>query len=180
MVDVMFKTITYLESGNEFQRRAFNIINELGILNDLAKYNPVLCGTVPIEINVEGSDLDIVMEVHDFEGFKHVVSSLYGNHNQFVLKEKTIRCIPTLKANFEFGGFEFELFGQPIAIEEQNAYRHMIIEHHLLVRHPHVKDEVIRLKKAGLKTEPAFAHVLGLEGDPYEELLVFGRKLGLI
>lgn len=123
-----------MKSGNESQRRAFYVINEFGILNDLAKYNPVLCGTVPIGIDVKSSDLDIIMEVHDFEVFKDEISSLYSNHDKFILKEKTIRSTPTIKANFEFGGFEFELFGQPKAIEQQNAYRHMIVEHYLLIK----------------------------------------------
>ncbi|WP_025684802.1 DUF4269 domain-containing protein [Paenibacillus maysiensis] len=176
----MFKTITYLKSGNEIQRRAFNVINGLGILNDLAQYHPVLCGTIPISIDVEGSDLDIIMEVHEFEAFKHQIHSLYCKHDKFVLKEKRIRNTPTIKANFEFGGFELELFGQPRAVEQQNAYLHMMVEHHLLTSYSRIRNEIIRLKEEGVKTEPAFAQVFGLEGDPYDELLVLGRKLGVI
>ncbi|MED0704769.1 DUF4269 domain-containing protein [Aneurinibacillus aneurinilyticus] len=176
----MFKMINYLNSGSQNQRRAFNVINKLGILNDLAKYNPVLCGTIPISIDVEGSDLDIVMEVHDFKIFKYEINSLYNKHDKFVLSEKMIRSTPTITANFEFGGFEFELFGQPRAVEQQNAYRHMIIEHHLLRMYPHIKPEIIRLKKEGMKTEPAFAQVFGLKGNPYDEILVLGRKLGVL
>nr|WP_279391606.1 DUF4269 domain-containing protein [Paenibacillus polymyxa] len=149
-------------------------MNDLGILNDLARYNPVLCGTIPISIDVEGSNLDIIMEVHEFESFKHQVGSLYSKHNKFVLKEKRIRNTPTIKANFEFGGFEFELFGQPRTVEQQNAYLHMMVEHHLLTSYPRI------LKEEGVKTEPAFAQVFGLEGDPYDELLILGRKLGVI
>ncbi|CEH31131.1 Uncharacterized protein BN1090_A2_03597 [Aneurinibacillus migulanus] len=178
--NLIFKTITYLKSGNKNQRRAFNVINELGILNDLAKYNPVLCGTIPISIDVEGSDLDIVMEVHDFKMFKYEINSLYGEHDKFTLREMMIGSTPTITTNFEFDGFEFELFGQPRKVEQQNAYRHMIIEHHLLKMHPHIRSEIIRLKKEGIKTEPAFAQVFELEGDPYDELLVLGRKLGAL
>lgn len=178
--DLIFKNITCLKSGNEIQRRAFNVISDLGILNDLAQYNPVLCGTIPISIDVKGSDLDNIMEVHEFEAFKHQVDSLYSKHNKFVLKEKRIRNTPTIKANFEFGGFEFELLGQPRTVEQQNAYLHMMVEHHLLTSYPRIRSEIIRLKEEGIKTEPAFAQVFGLEGDPYDELLVLGRKLGVI
>jgi hypothetical protein len=57
----IFKTISYLLSGTEIQRRAYKMTNELGILSDLARYNPTLCGTIPISIDVKGSDLDIIM-----------------------------------------------------------------------------------------------------------------------
>nr|WP_202113063.1 DUF4269 domain-containing protein [Paenibacillus sp. MMS18-CY102] len=153
-------------------------MNELGIMHDLASYRPVLCGTIPIAIDVEGSDLDIIMEVHDFDAFKQQVSSLYSSYGKYVLKEKTIRNTPVIKANFEYSGLEFELFGQPKPLEQQYAYLHMVIEHHLLLRYPHIRAEIIRLKQDGMKTEPAFAQVFGLEGDPYEALLAYGKELG--
>jgi len=131
----------------------------------------VLCGTVPIAIDIENSDLDIIMEVYDFDAFKRRTLELFGSYDKFELQEKLIRSTPTIKVNFNYGGFMFELFGQPQAVTHQNAYRHMIIEHHLLNLYPDMREEIIRLKKAGMKTEPAFAQVLGLAGDPYEELL---------
>ncbi|WP_258881256.1 DUF4269 domain-containing protein [Paenibacillus sp. sptzw28] len=99
----------------------------LNILNDLAEYNPTLCGTNPISIDIQGSDLDIIMEVNNFEPFKDKVKSLYGNLEGFILTELTVRNTPTITSNFRFGGFEFELFAQPNAVEKQNAFMHMII-----------------------------------------------------
>jgi len=81
-----------------------------------------------------------------------------------------------VKMNFEFGGFEFECFGQPVPVERQYAYRHMLAEHDLLVRYPKMRNEVIRLKEQGIKTEPAFARLLQLDGDPYEALLGLERR----
>jgi len=176
----IFNSMTYMKSGNEIQRRAYKIINELNILDDLAKYTPTLCGTIPISIDVKGSDLDIIMEVHDFKLYKDEVKLLYGNLEGFVLVELTIKNVPTITSNFRFGGFDFELFAQPNAVEKQNAYRHMIIEHHLLIKNPHLRKEIIRLKETGIKTEPAFAQIFGLVGDPYDELLILGAKLGVI
>ena len=49
--------------------------------------------------------------------------------------------------NFKFEGFDFELFAQPKPVRNQNAYRHMIVEHMLLMQHPHIREEIIRLKR---------------------------------
>ncbi|OBZ55281.1 alpha/beta hydrolase, partial [Bacillus cereus] len=54
-----------------------------------------------------------------------------------------------------------------------------IVEHMLLMQHPHIREEVIRLKEQGLKTEPAFAQVLNIDGDPYEELILLGQEMKL-
>ena len=54
----------------------------------------------------------------------------------------------------------------------------MIIEHKLLNLYgENFTKEIVRLKKQGLKTEPAFVKVLNLEGDPYEQLLLLGNKV---
>ncbi|WP_216824913.1 DUF4269 domain-containing protein [Bacillus sp. V59.32b] len=51
------KTLDYLTLGSDKQRQAHRVINSLGIMNELSMYTPVLCGTLPIEVDVEGSDL---------------------------------------------------------------------------------------------------------------------------
>ncbi|MBP3039969.1 DUF4269 domain-containing protein [Bacillaceae bacterium Marseille-Q3522] len=55
-------------------------MHQLGIFSDLSRYTPVLCGTIPIELDVKGSDLDIIMEVLDFSMFKKEITSLYESH----------------------------------------------------------------------------------------------------
>jgi Domain of unknown function (DUF4269) len=56
----------------------------------------------------------------------------------------------------------------------------MIIENYLIINQPSIKEQVIVLKKNGMKTEPAFCKVLGLEGDPYDALVEFGKNNGII
>lgn len=176
----MFKTISYLQKGNAVQARAYGAISALNVMNDFAGYSPVLCGTIPIAIDIEGSDLDIVMEVYDFASFKREVDARYGTLDRFVMKDEHARGVPAVTCNFHFEGFEFELFAQPVPIDRQYAYRHMVLEHHLLQTHPESRNEIIRLKKQGFKTEPAFAKyfVLTSSADPYEELLSFGERMG--
>lgn len=48
----------------------------------------------------------------------------------------------------------------------------MLIEHQILLeKGESFRQEIISLKKQGIKTEPAFAQLLGLSGDPYEAIL---------
>lgn len=68
-------------------------------------------------------------------------------------------------------GWEIELFCQKTATDHQWGVRHFRVEARLLALGPHLKEAVMRLKREGLKTEPAFAKVLSLPGDPYVALL---------
>lgn len=176
----MLRTLDFLQAGSAKQKEAFRAIRKLKIMNDLAAYNPTLCGTFPLNIAVDTSDLDIIMEVYNLGAFEIEVRNLYSRHRHFHLKKLEIRGNPVVKANFTFEGFEFELFGQPQPIEKQYAYMHMIVEDHLLKQFPGLRDDIIRLKKQGIKTEPAFCKVLGLRGDPYESLIHYGREQGMI
>lgn len=176
----MFRSIEYLKQGNDKQRLAYKAINRLGILNDLAEYTPILCGTLPINIDIDSSDLDIIMEVNDFRLFEEKVVTLYGIHKGFKLKKSTKRNVPVIKVNFFYDNFEFELFGQSQAVIKQYAYLHMIIEHKLLQEDPDLRRKVVLMKKQGFKTEPAFCEILGLNGDPYKELIDYGIKKGII
>lgn len=131
-----------------------------------------MVGTVPIGIDVSGSDLDVICEVDDFEEFAQVVERFYGQQPAFCLTHKKIRDRWCIVASFQGEHFPVELFGQAVPTQGQYAYRHMLVEHRLLEELGDAfRQQIVALKKAGYKTEPAFAKVLGLEGDPYEILL---------
>ncbi|MBE1556765.1 DUF4269 domain-containing protein [Sporosarcina limicola] len=176
----MFDTIDYLRFGNNNQKRAYSAIENLGIMYNLSEYSPILCGTLPIGVDIVGSDLDIIMNVVNFPLFEKKVTNLYGNQQDFIIKKLIIRNVPVIIANFMFEDFKFELFGQPQPVKEQHAYLHMVIENSLLQHYPCLKDEVINLKEQGFKTEPAFCKLLGLENDPYTALLEFGKRKKII
>lgn len=169
-----------LKNGNPKQQLAYRAICELRIPEELALYTPVLCGTIPIEIDTDQSDLDVIMEVHDFARFQQDVTSLYGGLQDFIITQKDRSGIRTIKANFYYSGFAFELFGQPRPVKEQNAYLHMIVEHALMERNPGLKETILRLKEQGIKTEPAFACALQLPEDPYMALIDLGKQLGIL
>jgi hypothetical protein len=57
-----FRNIEYLKFGNERQKLAYSEIRKLHIFEKLKKYNPILTGTIPIEIDLPESDLDMICE----------------------------------------------------------------------------------------------------------------------
>jgi len=164
-----FKNIAYLKEGNETQRRAHGVLTSEGLMGRLSGFDPILVGTVPINIDVDGSDLDIICRYDDRESFVRHVSACFSDRENFRLTENA----SSVTAGFFTGGFEIEIFAQPIPTEEQYGYRHMLVEHRLLQEKGEAfRQAVVHLKKQGLKTEPAFAQLLGLEGNAYEALLM--------
>ncbi|QHE51892.1 DUF4269 domain-containing protein [Pontibacillus sp. HMF3514] len=176
----MFQHIDYLKKGNHKQQQAYKTIHELNLLNVLSDYSPTLCGTIPIELDLPNSDLDIIMEVHDFDQVATILDHQYQSNEGYERKMKKIRGRDVLKVNFSYKGFVFELFGQDLPVDKQNAYLHMVIEYKLLQKYDGLREIIRGLKREGFNTEAAFAHVFVLEGDPYDALLEYGREQGYI
>lgn len=167
-----FKNIEYLKQGNQKQQIAYKELSELFIFQKLKEYTPTLCGTIPIAIDTDESDLDIICYCNNLSDFKSKITGLYIRQNDFEVHEKVNRNLKTIVARFSSRSFTIELFGQNRPVEEQEAYRHMLIEHKILLEKGETfRQHIIMLKKQGFKTEPAFAKLLGITGDPYIELL---------
>jgi hypothetical protein len=163
--------ITYLAQGNERQRRAYEVLMEVGVLRDLAEFTPVLAGTIPLDLDIEGSDLDILCAAQELGEFQERLIRLYARHEGFRVGQVEINGVRSVIANFSCRGFPFEVFGQPVPVVEQNGYRHMDVEARLLALGGEEAREAIRnLKRQGIKTEPAFARYFQLPGDPYATL----------
>jgi hypothetical protein len=170
-MNIPWQDIAYLARGNQRQRRAYRALERLQVLHVLRDYTPVLVGTVPIAIDIAGSDLDVICEVYELDVFERLVVRAFGQQKGFRLKRKRINDLPVVVANFE-AEFPIEIFGQPRPVREQNAYRHMDVQARLLaLGGDQARREIVRLKRAGLKTEPAFARYFGLQGDPFQTLL---------
>lgn len=173
MID--FTNISYLKIGNERQKRAYEVLTQYKILEKLRNYSPVLAGTIPIEIDIETSDLDIICEVNlRFEDkFLNEVtlSGLIPENADLKIENSSIKGDKSIVLNFMLEEFPIEIFGQNKPVTEQNAYRHMIAEYNILQeKGEEFKQKIIELKKQGIKTEPAFGMLMNLE-DPYEDLL---------
>jgi len=164
MID--FTTIDYLKNGNEKQKRVYEILTKHQILEKLKEYSPILAGTIPIEIDIEGSDLDIICEVdlrfqEDF--LDDLMFSKFIPHDVEVKVEYPIingeKCIVL---NFILEEFSIEIFGQNKPTIEQNAYRHMIAEYKILQeKGENFKQKIIEFKQKGNKNRTCFRNVAG-------------------
>ena len=167
-----FDSISYLATGNLRQKNAFAVLKEHLILEILQTYDPILVGTVPIAIDISSSDLDIICCYQDKTKFKNLLLGSFAHFKDFSLEEKVINDKEVVLAQLIAGDWEIEIFGQELPTREQAGYRHMLIEDMLLTEHGEsFREEIISLKKQGYKTEPAFARLLKLTGNPYLELL---------
>lgn len=169
-----FRNIKYLKEGNERQRLAYQTLTNHQILDKLIVYNPILTGTIPINIDIASSDLDIICNWENKREFIDILTELFNSEKEFEIREGKIGDEETVVCNFKINDFAIEIFGQKIPTEKQNAYRHMLIEHQILKENGEdFRLRVIELKRNGYKTEPAFATLLGLIGDPYLALLKY-------
>lgn len=167
-----WNNISYLLTGNERQQEAYHTLQSLKVMSILSNYSATLAGTIPLNIDTEDSDLDIICEVHELNSFKDLVSINFGSQTNFWSKTKIIGDLPSIVVNFTCSGFPIEIFGQPKPVNEQNAYLHMDVEARLLAIGGEAARQGVRsLKMMGLKTEPAFARYFNLKNDPYLELL---------
>lgn len=167
-----FDSISYLATGNARQQNAYGVLKDHLILEILQAYDPILVGTVPIAIDISNSDLDIICCYQDKPAFKNLLLESFSDFKNFSLEEKEINGQEVVLAKLIADDWEIEIFGQALPTREQAGYRHMIIEDKLLTEHGEsFRKEIIKFKKQGYKTEPAFARLLKLTGDPYLELL---------
>ena len=167
-----FTNIAYLKTGNTRQQQAHARLSELEIFDTLRHYHPILTGSIPLGIDLPDSDLDIICQCAHHREFSETLHTLYSGQQDFDLRTRLWNGLQSTVATFRFAGSVIEIFGQQLPTEKQHAYQHLIIEYKLLNAHgPAFKKEIMKLRRAGYKTEPAFAQLLGLDGDPYEALL---------
>jgi len=167
-----FDGYDYLRIGTAVQQEAYAVLYKSQVIEKLSDFGAILVGTIPIDIAVAGSDLDIACQAVDLDSFEVYVESEFCGYSGFKMQRLHLQGQDTVLVNFYVESFEVELFCQPIPVKMQNGYRHMRIEDTILTKKGQsFKAEIIALKTKGIKTEPAFAQLLGIEGDPYVGLL---------
>ncbi|WP_440897324.1 DUF4269 domain-containing protein [Amphibacillus sp. Q70] len=172
----MIDAMNMIKNGNKKQKSAYKVMKNLNILQQFSAAKPLLCGTIPLAIDHEKSDLDIVLEAENLDELASNLKEAYGHFEKFTQKRIIVRNQDVRLTHFFFAGFEFELFAQNRPTKEQNGYLYMVIEYHILQNKPEWKKIIRQMKKDGLKTEPAFSVLLKLNGDPYEALIKYGKE----
>jgi len=147
------------------------VIESLDLLGVLAPFDPVVIGTPPLGIDVPGSDIDVACSAPDLDAFLTFVRDRFGALPRFAAEPLHGLDEPAVRAVFRHAGWEVELFCQVRPTAAQAGVRHFQVEHRLLTLAPALGPVVRDRKAAGLKTEPAFAAVLGLAGEPYRAML---------
>nr|WP_315379429.1 DUF4269 domain-containing protein [uncultured Sphingomonas sp.] len=142
-----------------------------GVLTRLAAFDPHVAGTPPLGLDLPDSDIDILCHAPDPHAFAAAAWEAYRGLPGFAMWQWQGSDRPVV-ARFHGAGWLFELFGQARPVAEQLGWRHFAIERRLLaLGGESLRTAVMARRQAGAKTEPAFAQVLGLAGDPYAALL---------
>lgn len=142
-----------------------------GALQSLKAFDPHVVGTLPLDIAVDGSDIDIACHALDPVAFTVAVWTAFASFERFKIHQWVGSERPVV-ASMSVLGWDIEIFGSRLPVRQQTAWRHFDIERRLLNwGGPQLRRAVMRLRLSGLKTEPAFAAVLELTGDPYDALL---------
>lgn len=167
-----WRDLTPLRTGTPTQRAAAAALDACGALRHLDPFDALLAGTFPLGVDVESSDLDVLCYAPELASFADLVTRSFARVPAFTVSARDIRGRPVVIAQFESLGIPVEIFGQPVPVEQQHGFRHMLVEDRLLgLGGAELREKVRALKRAGMKTEPAFARILGLPGDPYDALL---------
>lgn len=156
----------------EKNKRVWSALQKSKILHALKDYCPLVAGTFPLGIETASSDLDILICANNLQELRGGIEDSCGTYDNFKIESTTIDGLPTLIANFVCDEVPFEIFAQDRPAVEQKAYQHFLAEEKILkFGGSPLRSTIQALRTKGMKTEPAFAQALGLQGDAFEELL---------
>ncbi len=147
------------------------VLDRLDLIATLSPFDPHVAGTPPLGLDLLSSDIDVLCHAVDGSAFTDCLWSHGSTRSDFRIHQ-WIGDERAIVASFRAFGWKVEIFGSAQPVAHQLGWRHFEIERRLLeaggVR---LRDRVMARRHEGMKTEPAFAAVLGLPGDPYEALL---------
>lgn len=144
----------------ENNQKVYRALMDSKILEILKPFDPLVVGTFPLNLSARGSDVDILIHMNGSE----TLQMLLNDFENVVFDSAT--------ANLTFADVAFEIFAQSLEPVKQVACKHFQVEERLLkLGGESFHQGLVKLREQGLKTEPAFAEMMKLTGDPYQELL---------
>lgn len=154
----------------ELNQKVNTALIQSQVLSLLKDYQPLVAGTFPLGIETIDSDIDILLSSDDLNEFLTLVEKYFSGlckYEAYIEKEEGYAI-----CKFELNGVSFELYCENVETPQQRAYKHFQVEERLLRLGGEVfRKKIISKRKEGKKTEPAFAEVLNLKGDPFLALL---------
>ncbi len=141
-----------------------------GVLDLLDCFDPRIAGTLPLGVSLPGSDIDILCHAPEPND---VADRLWQSRERLtaLTLRRWISGGRPLVATFAIDDWPVEVFASPAEVERQAGWRHFVVERRLLeLAGEALRQRVLGLRRAGARTEPAFAAALGLHGDPYAAL----------
>jgi len=170
-MNIDFRDIDYLRFGNAKQIKIHKIITEHQIFEILSNYNPILVGTIPINIDIDDSDADIILQAKNLKELNQLLQDSFSQYPQF---QSSPYRNGKLSCGFIIEDTQIELYATDMDTERQNGYLHMVKEYEILQsKSDDFRIQIIEFKRQGIKTEPAFCKLLNISGDPYSELLKY-------
>ncbi|MEZ4754667.1 MAG: DUF4269 domain-containing protein [Bdellovibrionota bacterium] len=157
--------LSYLKTGTPNQQSAYKLLKDHRILELLEDFNPALVSTVCVDLDIEGSDLDIICQYKQSSEFVEKCNGHFSQCDNFSITERDSYSL----VNFNLPPFPIEIYGSTIETPQNNAYKHLTAMKRVLdLADDSLREEIRILKRNGFKTEPAFASLLQLKGDPYQ------------
>jgi hypothetical protein len=83
-----FTSIDYLSIGNPRQQEVYKVLTTYRIMERLECYQPILVGTIPLSIDIESSDLDIVCCSPEPTAFSAHLTGAFAQYEQFKIETK--------------------------------------------------------------------------------------------
>lgn len=151
-------------------------LRDCGVLDALAEFDPHVAGSPPLRLDLPTSDIDILCCAPDAEAFTGAAWTAFSEHAEFAVRQR-LDAGRAVVASFLCRGWTIEIFADPAPVAAQAGWRHFQVEQRLLrLAGERLRSAVMRRRRAGAKTEPAFAAALGLPGDPYASLLELAQR----
>ena len=148
--------------------QALDAIEGSGILDLLVSYNATAVSTLLVELDTDGSDIDVVCDYVEQKRFAADFQSAFQEQDDYKLSLGESHAL----GRFRSQGFLFEVYASPVPVAQQAAYRHYGVMQRLVqLGGETLQSKILSLKYSGLKTEPAISRLLQLEGDPYQAVL---------